>query len=131
MIFFLVLLIAVGQPYADVFTWWRNATTHAMVAWAWAHLGLQVSTAHALSPALHGNHEAGHRSRLHASCNPFGWLQDESPHPRLSVQLLKLPSTSQMHPTSTTPCCCTDLRMPHLLMTAGDYPHSPSWGCNP
>ena len=44
------LQAVVGQPYADVLTWWRHATTRTTAAGAWACLGLQVSTAQAPSP---------------------------------------------------------------------------------
>ena len=56
-IFLVPLQAMVGQPYADVLTWWRHATMHAMAARVKACFGLQVFTAQALLPALHGNHD--------------------------------------------------------------------------
>ena len=56
-IFLAPLLAVARQPYVDVQNWWRHATMHTTAtARAWAYSGLKVSTAQALSPALHANH---------------------------------------------------------------------------
>ena len=65
-VFLLPLQAITGQPYADVQTWWRHAATRATSARAQACSGLQATTAQALPPALHVNHD--------------GWAQEQVEH---------------------------------------------------
>ena len=64
--FLLPLHATAGHPYIDVVNWWRHATTRTMPAGARGCLGLQVSMAQALLPALRANHD--------------GWTQEQIEH---------------------------------------------------
>ena len=63
-VFLAPLSPAKAQPYSDVYTWWRHATTCSASASTWAHSGLQVSTAQLLLPKLCGTHD--------------GWVQEQA-----------------------------------------------------
>ena len=48
---------AEAQLYIDIFTWWRHAATHAALAAAQPHSGLQALTTQLLPPKLCGAHD--------------------------------------------------------------------------
>ena len=74
-----------AQPYANVFAWWRYAATHAALAGAQAHSGLQVSTTQLLPPELHGAHD--------------GWAQEQAKKIFTPLHAMTLPLSSTMFQT--------------------------------
>ena len=90
-VFLLPLQAIAGQPYADVQTWWRHAAMHATLARARAHSGLQVTTAQALPPALHVNHDGWAQEQVECLFEPLraGALLLSSEAFKAGMQLLR------------------------------------------
>ena len=92
-----------AQPYADIFTWWRHATTHAVPAGAQACSGLQVSTTQLLPPELHGAHD--------------GWAQEQAKKIFAPLHAMMLPLSSAAFQTGMEQLC-SDLEAQHATQEA-------------
>ena len=76
---------AEAPPYANVFTWWRHAATHAALASAWVHSGLQASMTQLLPPELCGA--------------PDGWAQEQAEKLFSPLHATTLPLSSAVFQT--------------------------------
>jgi hypothetical protein len=81
-LFLVPLLTAGGHPYVNVFTWWRHAAMRAAAAGARARSGLQVATAQALPPALHGDCDGWAQEQVE---NDILWPLQAVPPPLLRM----------------------------------------------
>ena len=91
---------AEAQPYANVFTWWRYAATHAVSAGAQARSGLQTSTTQLLPPELHGAHD--------------GWVQEQAEKIFSPLHATTLPLSSTAFQTRMEQLC-SDLVAQHAI----------------
>ena len=87
-----------AQLYANVFTWWRHATTHAASAAAQPHSGLQASTTQLLPPKLHGAHDS--------------WVQEQVNKIFPPLKAMTLPLSSTAFQTGMEQLC-SDLAAQH------------------
>ena len=105
---------AKAQPYSDIFTWWRHATTCAVLAGAQACSGLQhqVPTTQLLLPELHGAHD--------------GWVQEQAKKFFAPLHTMTLPLSSIAFQTGMDQLH-SDLAAQHATQEAQELVQHANW----